>query len=143
MTYLIICACANLRQEAWRVLARLADICRAVLQDSPDSPTFAKPFARTRRTRRHLPKAIFEKNVTRLAKFARVIRESRKFGESSHCLVLNQKLFSKFLFYKMKKKCCKMEKEEEKIVRVCIFCFKNLTFLLIILTMVMKCSFCT
>jgi hypothetical protein len=49
-------------------------------------------FARTRQTRRHSPKAIFEKNVTRLAKFARVTRESRKFGASSHCLVSLQML---------------------------------------------------
>jgi hypothetical protein len=33
-----------------------------------------------------LPKAIFEKNVTRLAAFARVIRHSREFGASGHCL---------------------------------------------------------
>ncbi len=44
-------------------------------------------FARTRQTRQHSPKAIFEKNVTCLAKFARVIHESREFGTSSHCLL--------------------------------------------------------
>ena len=38
------------------------------------------------RTRRHSPKAIFEKNVTRLAKFAQVLSESRKFGTSCHSL---------------------------------------------------------
>jgi hypothetical protein len=32
MTYLIVRACANIRQEAWRVLARLADIRQAVLR---------------------------------------------------------------------------------------------------------------
>jgi hypothetical protein len=70
MTYLIMRACANIRQEAWRVLARLADIRQSVLRgltklanirqpvllglaklakicegfcsDSPDSPKFAK-----------------------------------------------------------------------------------------------------
>jgi hypothetical protein len=31
MTYLIMRACANICQEAWQVLARLADIHRAVL----------------------------------------------------------------------------------------------------------------
>ncbi len=46
--------------------------------------------ARTRRTCRHLPKAIFEKNVTRIAKFTRVIFESRKFGASSHSLIFTQ-----------------------------------------------------
>ncbi len=39
---------------------------------------------------RHSPNAIFEKNVTRLATFARVIRHSRKFGASGHCLVFLQ-----------------------------------------------------
>jgi hypothetical protein len=32
MTYLIMRDCANIRQEAWRVLARLAHIHRAVLR---------------------------------------------------------------------------------------------------------------
>jgi hypothetical protein len=69
-TYLIMRACANIRQEAWRVLAKLADIRQAVsrglarladirqavlrglaklstftelfCEDSPDSPTLAK-----------------------------------------------------------------------------------------------------
>jgi hypothetical protein len=40
-------------------------------------------------TRRHSPKAIFEKNVTRLDKFAGVIGESREFGASGHCLVIH------------------------------------------------------
>jgi hypothetical protein len=31
MTYLIMRACANIRQEAWRVLARIADIHQPVL----------------------------------------------------------------------------------------------------------------
>jgi hypothetical protein len=43
----------------------------------------------TRQTRRHSPNAIFEKNVTRLATFARVIRHSREFGASGHCLVFS------------------------------------------------------
>ena len=70
MTYLIMRACNNICQEAWRVLASLADIRQAVLrglakladirqavlsglaklatfaepfcEDSPDSPTLAK-----------------------------------------------------------------------------------------------------
>jgi hypothetical protein len=47
----------------------------------------------TRQTRRHSPNAIFEKNVTRLATFARVIRHSREFGASGHCLVLLRNFF--------------------------------------------------
>jgi riboflavin biosynthesis pyrimidine reductase len=43
--------------------------------------------ARTRQTCRHSPKAIFEKNVTRLDKFARVTRESCEFGVSGHSLI--------------------------------------------------------
>ena len=70
-TYLSMCTMASTRE----------------LTFSRDSPTFAKHFARTRQTRRHSPKAISEKNVTRLAKFARVMRESREFGESCHCLI--------------------------------------------------------
>jgi hypothetical protein len=69
-------------------LASVAGICQTVLRDAPDSPHLPSHFARTRRTRQHSPKAIFEKNVTRLAKFARVTCESREFGASSHCLVL-------------------------------------------------------
>jgi hypothetical protein len=38
-----------------------------------------------------LTKAIFEKNVTRLDTFARVMSKSREFGVSGHCLVLRQK----------------------------------------------------
>ncbi len=48
------------------------------------SPT---TFVRTRQTRRHLPKAIFFKNVTCLAKFARVLSESGKFETSENCLI--------------------------------------------------------
>ncbi len=98
-TYLIMRACANIRQAVLRGLVRLADIRQAVLRRlarladirravlrglakpfteySPDSPTFEK--------------AIFEKNVTRLATFARVICHSRKFGASGHCLNKTQK----------------------------------------------------
>ncbi len=96
-------AYANICQEAWRVLAKLANIRQApCCADSPVSLTFAKPcyadspnsrhspshFASTRQTRQHSPKAIFEKNVTRLAKFARVIRETRADFASSHCLAI-------------------------------------------------------
>ncbi len=44
----------------------------------------------TRQTRPHSPKAIFDKNVTRLDTFARVIRHFRKFGASGHCLICLQ-----------------------------------------------------
>jgi hypothetical protein len=39
-----------------------------------------------------LPKAIFEKNVTSLAKFARVLSESREFGASGYSLKITQLL---------------------------------------------------
>ena len=44
----------------------------------------------TRQTRPHSPKAIFDKNVTRLDTFAQVIRHFREFGASGHCLVESQ-----------------------------------------------------
>ncbi len=50
-------------------------------------PTFANHFPRTRYIRSHSPKAIFEKNVTRLDTFARVIRHFGEFGASGHCLI--------------------------------------------------------
>ncbi len=50
-------------------------------------------FARTRQTCQHLQEAIFEKNVTRLDTFARVMSESCKFGASGHCLTKTQLIF--------------------------------------------------
>jgi len=35
-----------------------------------------------------VPKAIFEKNVTRLTKFAQVMSESRQFGVNGRCLAI-------------------------------------------------------
>jgi hypothetical protein len=40
-----------------------------------------------------LPKGFFEKNVTRLDTFARVIRHSGEFGASGHCLDYEQILY--------------------------------------------------
>ncbi len=48
--------------------------------------------ARTCQTRRHSPKAIFEKNVTRLDKLARVTRKSHEFGASGHSLEKSKKI---------------------------------------------------
>ncbi len=44
----------------------------------------------TCQTRPHSPKAVFDKNVTRLDTFARVIRHFCKFGPSGHCLIYFQ-----------------------------------------------------
>jgi hypothetical protein len=60
-------------------------------KDSPDSPTFAKQFRRTRQTRHIRQTLFFEKNVTRLDTFARVIHQFGEFGVSGHCLVLTIK----------------------------------------------------
>ena len=38
----------------------------------------------------HLPRAVFEKNVTHLTKFVRVMSESGKWCMSGHCLVQTQ-----------------------------------------------------
>ncbi len=44
MTYIIMRACANIRQEALRVLAKLAYIRQAVLRGLAKLATFAEPF---------------------------------------------------------------------------------------------------
>jgi hypothetical protein len=44
-----------------------------------------------------LPKAIFEKNVTRLYTFARIMSESREFGASGHCLKNSQMISGHWL----------------------------------------------
>jgi hypothetical protein len=62
------------------------DICQLFSPDSIHSPDICQPFPRTRYIRSRLTFAIFEKNVTRLDTFARVIRHFGKFGASGHCL---------------------------------------------------------
>ena len=52
-------------------------------------------FSKIFDTRQHLPKAVFEKNVTRLAK---VLSESREFGVSGHCSILMHAKGMKFYF---------------------------------------------
>ncbi len=86
---------ADIRQAVLRGLARLADICQAVLRGLARLGHSPSRVAWTRQTCQHSPKAIFKKNVTRLDKFARVTRESRKFGASGHCLIKNQKKLTK------------------------------------------------
>jgi hypothetical protein len=51
---------ADIHQAVWQVLARLADICQ-------------RPF--------------FEKNMTRLAKFGKVMSGSGEWCVSGHCLI--------------------------------------------------------
>ena len=48
-------------------------------------------FCVTRQTRHIFQTLFFEKNVTRLDKFAQVMSDSRKFGASSHCLNVIQR----------------------------------------------------
>jgi hypothetical protein len=60
-----------------------SEMCRT-RQTRRHLPTW---FARSRQNRRHSPKAIFEKNVTHLAKFAQVLSESPEFGARGHSLV--------------------------------------------------------
>jgi hypothetical protein len=76
-TYLIMRACAEPCCTDLPDSPTFAELCCA---DSPDSLTFAEPCcadspSHVTQTRRHSTKAIFEKNVTRLDKFARVTRE--------------------------------------------------------------------
>ncbi len=65
------------------------------LKNLPDLPSFAKQFNRTCQTCQYSPKAIFDKNVTRLAKFARVMSESRDFDTSVQCLIKIQQKITK------------------------------------------------
>jgi hypothetical protein len=67
------------------------DIRQPFSPDSIHSPNICQPFPRTRYIRSHSTFAIFEKNVTRLDTFARVIRHFGKFGASGHCLVFFNK----------------------------------------------------
>ncbi len=87
-----------------KYLPDLPTFAKPCCTDWPDLPTFTKPcctdspdsrhlpshVAQTCQTCRHSPKAIFEKNVTRLNTFARVMSESREFGASGHCLGFTQ-----------------------------------------------------
>ena len=59
------------------ILARVADIHQP----------FLRGLARLADNRQ---RPFVKKNVTRLAKFARVLSESRKFGASGHCLNVTQ-----------------------------------------------------
>jgi hypothetical protein len=70
---------ANIRRAVLRGLARLANTRQAVLRG-------LARLARPRNTARR----VFEKNVTRLDKFARVIRHFGEFGASGHCLIILQ-----------------------------------------------------
>jgi hypothetical protein len=88
-------ACAYICRALLRRLARLANICRAVLRGLARLGHSPSRVAWTPQTRRHSPKAIFKKNVTRLDKFVRVTRESCEFGASGHCLIKNQKKLTK------------------------------------------------
>ncbi len=88
MTYLIMYSCTCKTRQT-----------RQTRRHSPNSLPSTRQTRRhsssrlpsTRQTRRHSPKAIFEKNVTRLDTFARVIRHSGEFGASGHCLIKRQK----------------------------------------------------
>ena len=86
MTYL---SCANIHQEAWQVLARLADIRQPGLLGLARLADIRQPvllgLARLADIRQ---RPFLKKNVTRLDTFAGVIRHSRKFGASGHCLLL-------------------------------------------------------
>ena len=66
------------------------DICQPFSPDSIHSPDIRQPFPRTRYIRSHSTFAIFEKNVTRLDTFARVICHFGEFGASGHCLIILQ-----------------------------------------------------
>ncbi len=62
------------------------DIRQPFSPDSIHSPDIRQPFPRTRYIHSHWTFAIFEKNVSRLDTFARVICHFGEFGASGHCL---------------------------------------------------------
>jgi hypothetical protein len=83
MTYL---ACADICQPVLVGLDTFARHSPTIFPVSIHLPDIPQPFPRTRYIRSHLTFAIFEKNVTRLDTFARVICHFGKFGASGHCL---------------------------------------------------------
>jgi hypothetical protein len=82
-TYL---ACANIDQEAWQVLARLADIRQPGLLGLARLADIRQPGLLGLARLADIRQRPFLKNVTRLDTFPRVMSESREFGESGHCL---------------------------------------------------------
>ncbi len=83
---------ARTRQSRRHLPSRVART-RQTRQHSPNH------LPSTPQTRRHSPNAIFEKNVTRLTTFARVIHHSREFGASGHCLIFPPKKFNGNIAY--------------------------------------------
>jgi len=77
-------AWANIHQEAWQVLA---DIRQPVLLGLDILVDIRQPILLGLAQLAHIRQRPFlEKNVTRLDTFAWVIRHSREFGASGHCL---------------------------------------------------------
>jgi hypothetical protein len=70
----------------WSDLIHSPDIRQPFSPDSIHSPDIRQPFPRTRYIRSRSTFTTFEKNVTRLDTFARVIRHFGEFGASGHCL---------------------------------------------------------
>jgi hypothetical protein len=75
--------------ENWLDSIHSPDIPQPFSPDLIHSPDIRQPFPRTRYIRSHSTFAIFEKNVTRLDTFARVIRHFGEFGASGHCLSIS------------------------------------------------------
>ncbi len=83
----------------WSDSIHLPDIRQPFSPDSIHSPDIRQPFPRTRYISSHSTFAIFEKNVTCLDLFARVIRHFGEFGASGHCLRKSQKFLQKCHFF--------------------------------------------
>jgi len=84
----------DIRQPLSPASIHSPDIRQPLSPDSIHSPTFANHFPRTRYIRSRLTFATFDKNVTRLDTFARVICHFGEFGASGHCLKKRSYFFS-------------------------------------------------
>ncbi len=91
--FLEMCRTRQTRRDLPSRVARTRQTCRHspsrvawTRQTCQHSPNHLPSTRQTPQTRRHSPKAIYEKKMTRRAKFARVVCDSHEFGASGHCL---------------------------------------------------------
>ncbi len=72
--------------------AKFAKLAKSILNTRQTRIHQNEAIRGTPQTRPHSPKAFFEKNETRLTKFARVMSKSHEFGASGHCLIVTHRL---------------------------------------------------
>ena len=74
------------------ILHKFAKLAKSILNTRQTRIRQNVAICGTRQTRRHSLWQVFEKNVTRLDTFARVIRHFGEFGASGHCLIVTHRL---------------------------------------------------